>query len=114
MRQSSALSTVIIVLALILTSFAPAAARAEDTVEQAGVAVGVTAGNLWVIPAKAISVANGILSGALSFIVTGGNLDLTKQIWQDTTEPPYLITPEGARKGIGERPELSKPTEGKQ
>jgi hypothetical protein len=59
-------------------------------------------------------VTNGLITGALSFIVTGGNLDLTKQIWQDTTEPPYLITPEVARKGIGERPELSKTTEDKQ
>jgi hypothetical protein len=114
MGKLSNASKVAVALALILTSFAPTAAQAEDTIEQAGATVGVTAGNLWFIPAKAVSVANGILTGALSFVVTGGNFDLTKQIWQDTTEPPYLITPEVARKGIGERPELSKTTEDKQ
>jgi hypothetical protein len=31
---------------------------------------------------------------------------LTRQIWRDTTEGPYLITPDVARKAIGQRPEL--------
>jgi hypothetical protein len=80
-------------------------AHAEDAVETAGVAVGVTAGNMWFLPSKAISVSIGALSGALSFILTG-NADLTKQIWQDTSQGPYLITPSLARTAIGQRPEL--------
>jgi hypothetical protein len=48
------------------------------------------------------------LSGALSFVVTGGNTDLTKQIWQDTTQGPYMITPEVARMAVGQRPELAE------
>jgi hypothetical protein len=95
-------------LALVLSSLTPAILGAEETIENAGVALGVTAGNMWFIPIKAISVSMGALSGALSFLVTGGNLDLTNQIWRDTTEEPYVITPELARKGIGERPELSE------
>ncbi len=83
----------------------PGSLRAEP-VEDAGVAVGVTAGNLWFVPIKAISVANGMLAGALSFIVTGGNGALTQQIWQDTLQGPYVITPEVARKAVGQRPEL--------
>ena len=114
MRNLNAAPTAMLALALVLNSFAPAQAQAEDTIEQSGVAVGVTAGNLWFIPLKAISVTNGLVTGALSFVVTGGNFDLTKQIWQDTTQSPYLITPEVARKGIGERPELSKTSEDKQ
>jgi hypothetical protein len=98
----------VIAFALILGSLAPALSRAEDTIESAGVAVGVTAGNMWLIPIKAISVTNGILSGALSFVVTGGNLSLTQQIWNDTLQGPYVITPELAKKAIGERPELSE------
>jgi hypothetical protein len=82
-------------------------ARADDAVEKAGAAVALTAGNMVVIPAKAISMSMGMLFGAISFIVTGGNADLTKQIWQDTTEGPYLVTPELAKKSIGERPELT-------
>jgi hypothetical protein len=46
--------------------------------------------------------------GALSFVLTGGNMDLTTQIWRDVTEGPYMITPDVALKAIGERPELNK------
>lgn len=108
MRKLATASKAVIALALILNGLLPGLAQAEDPIEQAGVGVGVTAGNMWAIPLKAISVTNGILTGALSFIVTGGNLALTQQIWRDTTEPPYLITPEVARRAVGERPELSK------
>ncbi len=89
-----------------LTAFSPAPVQAQEPVETAGVAVGVTAGNMWFLPIKAISVTVGALSGALSYVVTGGNLELTRQIWQDTSEPPYLITPELASKSVGYRPEL--------
>jgi hypothetical protein len=86
----------------------PALGNAEDAIEKAGVGVGVTAGNLLFLPIKAITVSMGALSGALSFVVTGGNVDLTKQIWWDTTEGPYVITPDVARIAIGERPELAE------
>ena len=95
-------------LGLILSSFIPTVLRAEDAIETAGEAVGMTAGNLLFLPLKAISVSIGAVSGALSYLVTGGNADLTKQIWQDTTQGPYLITPEMAKKAVGERPELSE------
>jgi hypothetical protein len=95
-------------LGLILSSFIPTVLHAEDAIETGGEAVGMTAGNLLFLPLKAISVSIGAVSGALSYIVTGGNADLTKQIWQDTTQGPYLITPEVAKKAVGERPELSE------
>ena len=82
--------------------------RAEEFVEKAGVAVGVTAGNLWFVPIKAITVTIGAMSGALSYVVTGGNRELTEQIWRDTLQGPYLITPELARTSIGHRPEVEK------
>jgi hypothetical protein len=97
---------VVAALVLTLTGFCSASLRAEDAIEKAGVAVGVTAGNMWFLPIKAIAVTIGALSGALSYVVTGGNAELTQQIWQDTTEGPYLITPELARNSIGRRPEL--------
>ena len=96
----------LMVAALFLVSFCLSSVKAQDVVESAGVGVGMTAGNLVVVPAKAISVSIGLLSGALSFVVTGGNADLTKQIWRDTTQGPYLITPDVAHKAIGQRPEL--------
>jgi hypothetical protein len=81
---------------------------ADELIEKAGVGIGLTAGNLVFAPAKAVSVVIGALSGALSFVVTGGNLELTRQIWQDTLTGPYYITPELAKKAIGERPLLEE------
>lgn len=95
-----------LIFALALTGFSPALLRAEDAIEKAGVAVGVSAGNMWFLPIKLIAVTIGAVSGALSYVVTGGNADLTRQIWQDTTEGPYVITPEVARMGVGQRPEI--------
>ncbi|HKY08692.1 MAG TPA: hypothetical protein VJQ55_10640 [Candidatus Binatia bacterium] len=95
-------------LVLALTGSSPASLAAEEAVEKAGVAVGVSAGNLLFLPIKAITVTVGALSGALSYVVTGGNAELTQQIWQDTTEGPYVITPRVARAAIGYRPELEK------
>ena len=92
---------------LLLALFAPPL-RAADPIEAAGVGVGLTAGNAIVIPAKIVSVGTGLISGALSFILTGGNMDLTTQIWRDVMEGPYMITPDVALKAIGERPELNK------
>ena len=81
--------------------------RAEGTIEKAGVVTGVTAGNMWFIPLKAISVSWGAISGALSFVLTGGDTEVTRQVWRDTVQGPYVITPEVAKKAIGERPELN-------
>ncbi|HMF51438.1 MAG TPA: hypothetical protein VK603_22465, partial [Candidatus Saccharimonadales bacterium] len=58
-------------IVLTITLITPALLRAEDAIEKAGVAVGVTAGNMWFLPVKAIVVAIGALSGALSYVVTG-------------------------------------------
>jgi hypothetical protein len=81
--------------------------RAEEKIEKAGVAVGLTAGNLLFLPLKAISVSMGALTGALSIVLMGGDEEVTRQVWRDTLQGPYVITPELARKAIGERPELN-------
>jgi hypothetical protein len=96
------------VVLLTLSSFNPALLRAEDTMEKAGVAVGVSAGNMWFLPIKAITVTMGALFGAVSYVVTGGNTEVTEQMWRDTFEGPYVITPEVARMGIGQRPQLEE------
>jgi hypothetical protein len=105
MLKRTTLHAIAMALALLLTGLSPSFLRAEDALETAGVATGVTAGNMWFIPAKALSVSIGALTGALSFLLTG-NADLTKQIWEDTTQGPYLITPDVAKRAVGERPEL--------
>ena len=96
-------------LAMVLIGTLPSLLRAEETkIEKAGVAVGVTAGNVVFLPAKAISTSMGLFFGALSFVLTGGDTEIMRQAWRDTTEGPYLITPEVARKAIGKRPDLSE------
>jgi|SRR6185295_13164814 len=94
-------------LTLSLVIGLPQMLRAEDNIEKAGVAVGVTAGNMWFLPIKyLIAMPVGAFFGAVSYVVTGGNSELTQQIWRDTLQGPYLITPELARTSIGQRPEL--------
>jgi len=95
-------------LAITLTAIWPPLVRAEDAIEKAGVAIGVTAGNMIFLPAKAISTSMGLFFGALSFVLTGGDTEVTHQMWRDSTAGPYLITPAIARKAIGRRPELSE------
>ena len=80
---------------------------AAEKIEQAGVAVASTMGNLLFVPLKAVSASVGVLTSALSYVLTGGDEELSNQIWKDTLQGPYVITPELARKAIGERPELN-------
>jgi hypothetical protein len=97
----------VIALAALVWSATPATpAQAGEKIEKAGAALGVTAGNLLFVPLKAASFSMGALSGALSFLLTGGDQEVTRQVWRDTLQGPYVITPEIARKAIGERPEL--------
>jgi hypothetical protein len=93
-------------LLFVLTGAIPAALQAQEVWEKAGVATGLTAGNTIAIPAKAITMVIGAFSGALSFLVTGGDTEVTKQVWRDTFDAPYMITPEVARMAVGKRPEL--------
>lgn len=108
MSKSTRTKLVAVTLALALSHIFPSFLRADDLIEKEGVAVGVSAGNFVFLPAKFASATIGLLAGAASWILTGGNTDLTKQIWRDTTQGPYLITPELAKKGIGERPLLAE------
>lgn len=93
-------------VALLLTCLFSTFGHADDAIETAGVGIGVTAGNMLFLPIKAISVTVGAFSAALSYVVTGGNTELTSQIWRDTSQGPYVITPEVARAAVGQRPEL--------
>lgn len=98
------------VVAATLVAGLPTGSRAEDAIEQAGVAVGVSAGNAWFLPLKIVSMSMGAVSGAVSYVVTGGNTELTRQIWHNTLAGPYVINREVARTGVGQRPELDTKT----
>ncbi len=94
------------IVALLWNIFPVTPLRAQEVTEKAGAAVGLTAGNVLFVPLKAISFTMGAISGALSFVLTGGDTEVTKQVWRDTLQGPYVITPQLAQKAIGERPEL--------
>jgi len=92
---------------LFLSTFmAAAGVYAADWREEAGVGIGVTAGNMWVIPIKAILTVMAVPQSALAFVTSGGDTEVAGQILRNGTEGPYLITPSLARTGIGSRPEL--------
>lgn len=99
--------TLITLLFVNLIVLSPALVRAEETVEKAGIAIGVTAGNMLFLPIKAITVTMGALSAVTSFVVTGGDTEVANQVWRDTSEGPYAITRDVARTAIGYRPESS-------
>ena len=86
----------------------PPRTSANDLTEQAAVGIGVTAGNLWFVPIKAIAVVSGITAGGLAYVFFGGDAEMATQIWENTTQGPYLITPEIARAAVGKRPELKQ------
>ncbi|HWO41911.1 MAG TPA: hypothetical protein VNO43_08925 [Candidatus Eisenbacteria bacterium] len=93
-------------LALLLALLSPNRANGEETIEKAGVIAGLTLGNTVFLPAKAAAVGMGLLTGALSILFFGGDRELATQIWRDTAEGPYIITPELAASAVGHRPEL--------
>ncbi len=101
------LCTALIVPAL----FLPRPLFAEEPVEKVGVGIGLTAGNTIFLPVKAVTVPVGLAAGLLSFIFTGGDTEVTQQLWQNSTEGPYLITPDMAHRAIGERPLLKEKSE---
>lgn len=95
----------VVLLAVLL---GPTSVPAADLVEQAGVGIGVTAGNLWFVPVKAISVVWGLAAGGLAYVMFGDDDEMARQVWEDTSQGPYLITPEIARAAVGTRPELGQ------
>jgi hypothetical protein len=86
----------------------PAMLGAQDPIEKTAIGVGQTLGNVIFVPVKALTVVWGIIAGAISYPLSAGNTELTQQIWRDTAEGPYVITPEVAKIAIGERPELEE------
>jgi hypothetical protein len=105
MKSLHLLAALAIVTALAAPVFAE---NNEQPIDRTAAGVGVTFGNAVFIPFKAISAVWGLGMGGLSFILSGGDTELTRQSWRDVTEGPYVITDEFARQSVGTRPEKEK------
>ncbi len=79
---------------------------ADDFIEDAGVGVGVFVGNLIYVPVKITTMVFAVPQGVFSWLLTGGNDELTEQIIEDNLEGPYFISPELAEFAVGKRPDM--------
>ena len=89
-----------------------ALSQSQEVIEKGATGIGLTVGNLVVVPAKAVSMFFGALSGGLAFVFTGGDREVANQVWRDSSAGPYYVTPELAKKAVGDRPLLSEKTIG--
>jgi len=55
--------------------------------------VGAVATNVFYLPAKVIYAGLGGLTGGFGWILTGGDTDAAKGIWDPTVRGTYIITP---------------------
>lgn len=93
---------------LAATLLLPSVLPASEFTDRAAVAIGVSAGNLVFVPVKAITVTWGVAAGGLAYLFFAGDSEMARKIWEDTSQGPYLITPEIARAAVGKRPELTQ------
>ena len=84
----------------------PASLFAGETVDRAGEAIGLTAGNAMFVPVKMAVMGLAAPLTAISWIASLGDTEQAKAIWKDSTDQPYFISPKEARKAIGQRPDL--------
>jgi|SRR5215475_1620903 len=77
-------------------------------IDKTAAGIGITFGNAVFVPFKAISTVWVLGMGGLSFIISGGDTELTRQSWRDVTEGPWVITDEFARQSVGTRPEKER------
>lgn len=91
---------------LLCTLLSPPTLFADDLIENVGVGIGVTAGNLIYVPLKVTTMVFAVPQGVFSWLLSGGNKQLTEQFLEDTLEGPYFISTELAKSAVGERPDL--------
>lgn len=104
MAASENLARFAAVLLLILALALPPAVAA-DALEESATPIGVTVGNSIFLPAKAASLVVGTSAAIVALL--SGNPEVFRQSLRNTFEGPYLVTPDVARRAVGERPELT-------
>jgi hypothetical protein len=106
MAQFIKLRSLLVVFFLIVL-LSPTYLHAGEAVKKAGVATGVTVGNLLFVPVKVALMVSAAPMAVISWLGSLGDTQQVKAIWKDTTDKPYFISPETARKAIGQRPDLT-------
>jgi len=100
-------------LRLLLAAFflivflSPTYLHAGEAIDKAGMRLGVTVGNMVFVPLKVALVGFAAPVAVISWLGSLGDNQQVKEIWKNTTEMPYFISPDQARKAIGERPDLT-------
>ena len=97
----------LLIVFFVIALLSPTYLHAGEAVEKAGVATGVTVGNLVFVPVKLSLMAFAAPVAVISWLGSFGDTQQVKAIWKGTTEKPYFISREAARKAIGERPDLT-------
>jgi len=91
----------------LMVFLSPTYLHAGEAIEKAGVTTGVTVGNMIFVPLKLVLVGFAAPVAVISWLGSLGDTQQVKEIWKNTTEMPYFISPDQARKAIGERPDLT-------
>ena len=97
----------LLVVFFLIALLSPIYLHAGEAVEKAGVATGVTVGNLVFLPVKLSLMAFTAPVAVISWLGSLGDTEQVKAIWKDSMDKPYFISPKEARKAIGQRPDLT-------
>lgn len=97
----------LLVVFFLIAILSPPYLHAEDAIKKAGVATGVTVGNTIFVPLKVLLLGFAAPVAVVSWLGSLGDTQQVKEIWKNTTEGPYFISPDQARKAIGQRPDLT-------
>jgi len=71
----------------------PAVLRAESAAAEFGLAVGAAAGNLLYLPGKVVVALGGLVLGAVTGVLTGGDVRAAYAVWVPAASGTYLLTP---------------------
>lgn len=96
---------VIVSFFLLLSLAGENKAMAESAWKEAGLGVASVVGSAIYSPVKIQYAALGAMTGAVAWVVTGGNTELARKIWEPALSGDYVITPQMLR---GSKPS-SKP-----
>ncbi len=82
---------------LFVSALGAGEARAEGAWKEAGLGVASVLGSVIYSPIKVHYAALGAVTGGVAWVVTGGNAELAREIWEPALGGDYVITPQMLR-----------------